>query len=37
MGSQVKACKVIKVRFLSLAGKLGPGQNVYTPFQKESA
>lgn len=35
MGLKVKAYKVIKVLFVSLAGKIGPGQNVYTTSQKE--
>lgn len=35
MGLKVKAYKVIKVLFLSLAGNIGPGQNVYTTSQKE--
>lgn len=35
MGLKVTAYKVIKIPFLSLAGKIGPGQNVYTTSQKK--
>lgn len=34
MGSKVKVCKVIKILFLSPAGKTGLGQNIYASLKE---